>query len=884
MAVTITGVKLRAALRLSASDIELAESARLLEYATAAVLKHAPDAPTVVHNEAVVRLCGYLFDQPFASRSAAYAHALRNSGAAAIMLPYRVRRAGSVAEAIAVAGQSGSAGNPVVNIQVAGDELVVTYADGTTVPVPLSFTGVDADAVRLLVADWAETDNTDQIPLDKLANAIGGAAAATAAGGVVYAIPSILAGGSAASRNLLAYDLENKQLLRTVVRDPLELATGFDWETLGFGYLFDDGKSFLGNILISANVNPSLSVNVGTFRFTGKAPGIYLVFTGNSSGGAYVATFGALWEWDGSSRSLYDPPGGYVSIDGGDGKDAIREINRGHFPPTEVTALGQYFFSHQGAEVFDEYTSDGRLYRVISYIDEVAATYKFERIAPQNAEQYGLMTWTLVGKWLESDGATPTTFQVDPALPIRHTETRDFVQAIDFTETHTGDEKIRATRSRNFFGWGLEQVHTSPDPDTIGDRDIRPTGLLTTDTVQVPLKIGDITVPMNPSVFESNALQTHEELNVGDTHLETNTEIRLYVLTIGGIGGPNPLDPTVGSFTPEDPAVGTTIVDVVDVREGRLPGDPVAMRLGWSQSRVFEEGTFERANDHPIDGAAVGTTAGVSVPVFPPALVDDETLYLGIWIAGDPQVLAIDRSEYVDGEDMIDLFPAADRQVLEVDGVAGFYYPESSREYPPNDSESDLLSVTLGGGPLLLTDGDVEDWAKTGNVDPIPGAKVGNAVDQTARDAAAAAHAAGDAAHAVADVARTAAQAAAAASVGAPEVIFNGAVSANMAFTRALDAAVDGPKWLFVELWNAVDVYTGLIRVPRYLDSNAPDGGPSGWFIAGWGDASESSEQNFITIGPVGDTSLTEAAYFGRFRSSNSAPTKATFTLIRLFG
>ncbi len=161
--------------------------------------------------------------------------------------------------------------------------------------------------------------------------------------------------------------------------------------------------------------------------------------------------------------------------------------------------------------------------------------------------------------------------------------------------------------------------------------------------------------------------------------------------------------------------------DVVNVVDGRLPGAAVAMRLGWSQSRVFVAGSFTRANDHPIDGANLGTTAGVAVPPFPPSLATDETLYLGIWLAGDPTLVAIDRLAYVDGEDSLDVFPAADRQALEVDGTDGYYYPADYREPALSD---DVLSLTLGGGPLILTSGDVAAWAETGNADLIPAAKL----------------------------------------------------------------------------------------------------------------------------------------------------------------
>ena len=103
MPVTLTQAELSAALRLGDTAEEVAESTRLLAYATAAVSRHLADAydaaPAVVVNEAVVRLAGYLFDQPTASRGMAFADALRNSGAGAMLLPYRVHRAGSVAEA-----------------------------------------------------------------------------------------------------------------------------------------------------------------------------------------------------------------------------------------------------------------------------------------------------------------------------------------------------------------------------------------------------------------------------------------------------------------------------------------------------------------------------------------------------------------------------------------------------------------------------------------------------------------------------------------------------------------------------------------------------------------------------------------------------------------
>lgn len=94
MAVTITAAALAKRLRIGSSAAELEEVGQLLAYATEAVVKHAPDAADVVHDEAVYRLAGYVYDRPFASADTRFSNALRNSGAAAALLPYRVHRLG----------------------------------------------------------------------------------------------------------------------------------------------------------------------------------------------------------------------------------------------------------------------------------------------------------------------------------------------------------------------------------------------------------------------------------------------------------------------------------------------------------------------------------------------------------------------------------------------------------------------------------------------------------------------------------------------------------------------------------------------------------------------------------------------------------------------
>ena len=116
MAVTITVAELRAALRLNDSAEETAEVTRLLAYATEAIEQHAPTATETAMNEAVRRLGEYLFDMPEAARGDGYANALRYSGAARMLLPYRVHRLG-LAEAVSAAQAAvGTVGNPVTGL------------------------------------------------------------------------------------------------------------------------------------------------------------------------------------------------------------------------------------------------------------------------------------------------------------------------------------------------------------------------------------------------------------------------------------------------------------------------------------------------------------------------------------------------------------------------------------------------------------------------------------------------------------------------------------------------------------------------------------------------------------------------------------------------
>ena len=62
MAVSITLDELAADLRIGDTPEERELAGRRLAYATVEVLKYAPLAPDVVHNEAASRVAGFLYD------------------------------------------------------------------------------------------------------------------------------------------------------------------------------------------------------------------------------------------------------------------------------------------------------------------------------------------------------------------------------------------------------------------------------------------------------------------------------------------------------------------------------------------------------------------------------------------------------------------------------------------------------------------------------------------------------------------------------------------------------------------------------------------------------------------------------------------------------
>ena len=93
---------------------------RVLAVASARVTRYAPGAPDEIHNEAVIRLAGYLAQSDYGGiseetvgpmtvkRPVNHAAMFRNSGAAGLLAPWRTHRAGSVAVAGAAEDADGS--------------------------------------------------------------------------------------------------------------------------------------------------------------------------------------------------------------------------------------------------------------------------------------------------------------------------------------------------------------------------------------------------------------------------------------------------------------------------------------------------------------------------------------------------------------------------------------------------------------------------------------------------------------------------------------------------------------------------------------------------------------------------------------------------------
>ena len=69
---------------------------RIAATAKVLVVRYAPNAPDAIHDEAYVRVAGWLYDADPAGSTPGGPTALRSSGAASLLGPYLVRRGGLI--------------------------------------------------------------------------------------------------------------------------------------------------------------------------------------------------------------------------------------------------------------------------------------------------------------------------------------------------------------------------------------------------------------------------------------------------------------------------------------------------------------------------------------------------------------------------------------------------------------------------------------------------------------------------------------------------------------------------------------------------------------------------------------------------------------------
>ena len=101
MAVTITDAQIAVAIRAATAEDDVPGPiqvvlAILIPAATACVLDYAPKAPDALHNAAVVRLTGWLYDAD--PTDPQISQAIRVSGAGPLLSAYRVHRAGIIGD------------------------------------------------------------------------------------------------------------------------------------------------------------------------------------------------------------------------------------------------------------------------------------------------------------------------------------------------------------------------------------------------------------------------------------------------------------------------------------------------------------------------------------------------------------------------------------------------------------------------------------------------------------------------------------------------------------------------------------------------------------------------------------------------------------------
>ena len=550
MAINITVAELLSALRMGASTEETAEATRLLGYATQTISDYLGTAyegtASEITNEAAVRLAGYLFDQPYASRGTSFAASLANSGAGSILLPYRVHRAGSVAEAASLAVASGSVGNPVIGLSIIGNDLIVEFADGTTADVPLpAAVFLGNPVVNLSLAGTVLTVTHVDASTEEI---------------------TLPAGG------MSGVDQQARDSASDAQSDA------------------DAAQGTANNAATAAAAAADIA-NANTGRLDAFPAG-----TGGVDQTARDAADGAQTAADDAQS---------------DADAAQAEIGAHERAPhnTDITA--------RDAAAAAQGTADGAQAAAAAAQAEIDT----HEATPHNTD--GPARTAAAAAQGTADDAQAAAAAAEGAIAAH--------ERAPHNTDGTARTAAEAAQDRADDAFALADGKVDPAGATSAAREA----------------VADWAEEDNPDPIPAPKL-----VNVVNAH-----------------------------------------EDIVNVLDGRLPGLPVAMRLGWSQTRTFTELDFDRPLP-PLGGSIAGMSDRLAAPPFPPGLASDPTLFFGIWLSGDPDVVEISGGGAQFGNKLP--LTIADGKV---GGNPGHYVVSTARLRP---LEGTIFSVTITGPRLVL--------------------------------------------------------------------------------------------------------------------------------------------------------------------------------------
>ena len=591
MAITATVAEIAAAIRVGNSSEETAEVSRIRDYAVVAITQYLgdayADAPTEVLNMSATLLSGWLYDKPTTTGGFSFANAIKFSGAIKVLFPYKIHSVGLIGgNGVAVAQAAvGTVGNPVTDVDIIGDELVITFADGSTETHALpAVSGIGADTVDQTARDSAASAQT---AADAAQTDVDAHEANHPSGGTGV---DQTARDSAAAAATAAGDAQ----------------TTADTNTTALTSRLECGDIVQGSGVV---ITPT----------TGSTTGLTISAVETTSGPT-VLTGG--WTW-----ITLMPAAGQVMP-----SDTV-------VPP----AIDTWIFNTTGATYDDD--------RAALLALVAGATILFYQSDDRQQTITLTETPTLSGNTVTVTGSGSRTGGSGQLWPAGF-------QTVTITLTpgpvETIDEKARTAAAT------AQTAADGAATAAAGAQATANTGIANAANAQSTAD--SAATSAGTAQTTANAAQT-----TADGKIDANAATALIT---------EHARQHFAHHTPPHIGSGGGILPVLN---GRLPGPPVAMQFGWNQSQTHTQAVFNRANDHPIDGAAVGMSDGLALPPFPPSLSTDVTLYLHLWVQGTPDVAAIRSNADTNPADVTAMFPGSLSGSLTVGGVAGTVYVSNVR-------------------------------------------------------------------------------------------------------------------------------------------------------------------------------------------------------------